>query len=194
MPDPYRRLTAAVVEIGTQLQRIADHMRTPVDAGETTGVAEARAELTRSENARDYLRRRVKIAETELRTLRSGILALGGDPTTIQNLWAQISLRNRQWRETKLERDTLRRWLDGDSLRTIDEMVDEHAKLSDRARAAEEQRDQLAAALREVLGLFAPVLVNGKCAFYQANEQPIAPQDYQRWRAVLTQPATAEQP
>lgn len=51
------------------------------------------------------LRRRAEIAETELRTLRSGIRSLGGDPTTIQNLWAQISLRNRQWAEAKRERD-----------------------------------------------------------------------------------------
>lgn len=51
------------------------------------------------------LRLRTRIAEAELRTLRSGIRALGGDPTTIQNLWAQLHLRNRQWREAKRERD-----------------------------------------------------------------------------------------
>lgn len=62
---------------------------------------QARAELTQSENARDHLRRTVKIFAAELRTLRCGIRALGGDPTQIQNLWAQISLRNRQWREEK---------------------------------------------------------------------------------------------
>ncbi|WP_330349251.1 hypothetical protein [Streptomyces sp. NBC_00582] len=49
------------------------------------------------------LRRRAENAETELRTLRTGIRALGGDPTTIQNLWAQLRLRNRQWRDTKRE-------------------------------------------------------------------------------------------
>lgn len=52
------------------------------------------------------LRSRARIAETELRVLRAGIRSLGGDPTTIQNLWAQIRLRNRQWREAKRERDT----------------------------------------------------------------------------------------
>ncbi|MDX3019897.1 hypothetical protein [Streptomyces acidiscabies] len=51
------------------------------------------------------LRLRTRIAESELRTLRTGIRALGGDPTTIQNLWAQLRLRNRQWRDAKQERD-----------------------------------------------------------------------------------------
>lgn len=52
------------------------------------------------------LRQRAEIAETELRTLRTGLRAAGGDPTTIQNLWAQIRMRNRQWAEAKRERDT----------------------------------------------------------------------------------------
>ncbi|WP_086773247.1 hypothetical protein [Streptomyces bobili] len=47
------------------------------------------------------LRLRADIAEAELRTLRAGIRSLGGDPTTIQNLWAQISLRNRQWKAAR---------------------------------------------------------------------------------------------
>ena len=46
-------------------------------------------------------RQRAKIAETELHVLRSGLRANGADPTQIQNLWAQIRLRNRQWREAK---------------------------------------------------------------------------------------------
>lgn len=45
--------------------------------------------------------RRAQGAETELRTLRCGLRANGADPTQIQNLWAQIHLRNRQWREEK---------------------------------------------------------------------------------------------
>ncbi|MFE5864321.1 hypothetical protein [Streptomyces virginiae] len=44
---------------------------------------------------------RAKIAETELHVLRSGLRASGADPTQNQNLWAQIRLRNRQWREEK---------------------------------------------------------------------------------------------
>ncbi|MFE4328713.1 hypothetical protein ACFRQM_04440 [Streptomyces sp. NPDC056831] len=61
--------------------------------------AEARGELTPEQRAE----RRADIAETELRTLRAGIRSLGGDPTTIQNLWAQLRMRNRQWRESKHE-------------------------------------------------------------------------------------------
>jgi hypothetical protein len=42
VPDPYRKLTAAVVEIGTQLRRIADHQTTPVyedaDDAQTTAI------------------------------------------------------------------------------------------------------------------------------------------------------------
>lgn len=48
---------------------------------------------------------RADTAERELRVLRSGLRANGADPTQIQNLWAQIRLRNRQWRDAKRERD-----------------------------------------------------------------------------------------
>ncbi|MFJ2675094.1 DUF6085 family protein [Streptomyces sp. NPDC087525] len=47
--------------------------------------------------------RRAEFAERDLHILRTGLRAAGGDPTNIQNLWAQIRLRNRQWRETKQE-------------------------------------------------------------------------------------------
>lgn len=46
-------------------------------------------------------RQRAKIFETELHVLRSGLRANGADPTQIQNLWAQIRLRNQQWRDAK---------------------------------------------------------------------------------------------
>lgn len=55
----------------------------------------------RAERAAEKQRRRADIAETELRTLRGGLRANGADPTQLQNLWAQIRLRNRQWREEK---------------------------------------------------------------------------------------------
>ena len=55
----------------------------------------------RAERAADKQRRRAESAETELRILRSGLRANGADPTQIQNLWAQIRLRNRQWRAEK---------------------------------------------------------------------------------------------
>lgn len=55
---------------------------------------------------------------------------------------------------------------------------------AERARAVR-RAEQLAAVLREVLGLFTPALVNGKYAFYQATGSSIAPEDYQRWHAAL---------
>lgn len=60
---------------------------------------------TTAEQAAEEQRRRADIFETELRVLRTGLRANGADPTQIQNLWAQIRLRNRQWREAKGERD-----------------------------------------------------------------------------------------
>ncbi|MCJ0875657.1 hypothetical protein [Streptomyces sp. AP-93] len=59
----------------------------------------------KAERSAKKQRRRAKIAETELHVLRSGLRASGADPTQIQNLWAQIRLRNRQWREEKQRAD-----------------------------------------------------------------------------------------
>jgi hypothetical protein len=73
----------------------------------------------RAEKAAKKQALRAKLAETELRTLRAGLRANGADPTQIQNLWAQISLRNRQWRDEKqrafkaeTERDAWHDWAD----------------------------------------------------------------------------------
>ncbi|MFI5831070.1 hypothetical protein ACIA6C_28115 [Streptomyces sp. NPDC051578] len=55
----------------------------------------------RAEQAAKAERRRADTAQTELRTLRAGLRANGAEPTQLQNLWAQISLRNRQWRAAK---------------------------------------------------------------------------------------------
>ncbi|WP_405960782.1 hypothetical protein OG235_27855 [Streptomyces sp. NBC_00024] len=59
----------------------------------------------KAEKAAKNQRRRADIAETELRVLRAGLRANGADPTQIQNLWAQIRLRNRQWRDEKQRAD-----------------------------------------------------------------------------------------
>jgi hypothetical protein len=50
-------------------------------------------------------KRQAEIAEAELAALRGGIRELDGDPTQVQNLYAQLSLRNNQWRQAKAERD-----------------------------------------------------------------------------------------
>lgn len=47
------------------------------------------------------LRLRAKIAETELATLRGGIRELGGNPTEVQNLYAQLRLRTNQWKAAR---------------------------------------------------------------------------------------------
>ncbi|MGY1500827.1 hypothetical protein ACW4TU_30320 [Streptomyces sp. QTS52] len=94
------------------------------------------AELTRSENARDHLRRRAKTAERDLRTLRTGLRAAGGDPTQIQNLWAQLRLRNRQWAEAKREAKVTLSMLEeeGGDVRLVDEMLATVANAEARAR------------------------------------------------------------
>lgn len=195
MPDPNRQLTRAVVEIATQARRIADALTTPV-------VEHVDAEQTTDDDARAKqmadLRLRAEIATGELRTLRAGIRALGGDPTTIQNLWAQLRLRNRQWRETKLERDTLRGWLDGDSLQVIDEMVSYHARLSEQRQAAEQQRDQYeqeaVAATQHVLELKATIgRVRDVLAWLGRNYPGFTEPASRLFVALQPQPAAEEQ-
>lgn len=76
------------------------------EADEAVAAAAHLARLVgkRSEKAERNAKKqhlRADLAEIELRTLRTGLRAIGADPTQIQNLWAQIHLRNRQWREEK---------------------------------------------------------------------------------------------
>lgn len=79
----------------------------PCEIGAVVAPTQAPAPLTRrKQSAYNAVVRRAEIAEIELRTLREGLREMGGDPTQIQNLWAQIRLRNEQWKEAKNERDT----------------------------------------------------------------------------------------
>jgi len=125
------------------------------------------AQLTRQ---RDGWQLRASLAERELRTLRSGIRALGGDPTQVQNLWAQLRMRNRQWADAKRERD-------------------EYAGRCGEAEAGEDiarhRAEQAAAAPRETLRLLSPVQIAGAVAFYQATKHPVSPGDYDRWTAAI---------
>lgn len=80
---------------------VAEH---EADASVTAATQLATLVGKRSEKAEKTAKaqqRRAEIAEAELRTLRAGLRANGADPTQIQNLWAQIHLRNRQWRDEK---------------------------------------------------------------------------------------------
>lgn len=80
-----------------QAEREADEAITA--AAHLTRLIGKRSE--KAERNAEKQRRRADGAETELHTLRCGLRANGADPTQIQNLWAQIHLRNRQWREEK---------------------------------------------------------------------------------------------
>lgn len=52
---------------------------------------------------RDQAKQRARIAEAELEALRGGLREIGGDPTQVQNLYAQLSSRTRQWKELQAE-------------------------------------------------------------------------------------------
>ncbi|MGW2379285.1 hypothetical protein [Streptomyces sp. NPDC001658] len=92
-----------------------------------------------AEQAAEEQRRRADIFETELRVLRTGLRANGADPTQIQNLWAQIRLRNRQWRETKRELRLTRSMLEeeGGDVSVVDEIIATVAKAEAEAREAQ---------------------------------------------------------
>ena len=89
-----------------------------------------------AEQAAEEQRRRADIFETELRVLRAGLRANGADPTQIQNLWAQIRLRNRQWAEAKREARLTRSMLEeeGGDVAIVDEMLSTLAKAEGEAR------------------------------------------------------------
>ncbi|CAM5237711.1 hypothetical protein [Streptomyces griseomycini] len=133
----------------------------------SVGILVDCAQLTRQ---RDGWQLRAKLAEGELRTLRTAVRALGGDPTQVQNLWAQLRLRNRQWADAKRERDR-------------------YAARCGEAEAGEDvarhRAERAVAALGDVLGLLRPVRINGAVAFYQATEHPIRPDRYAWWAEVL---------
>ncbi|UUU21691.1 hypothetical protein [Streptomyces sp. DSM 40750] len=100
------RLTVDTIN-SDQLDALYDRLaKAEQEADDSVAAASRLAVLVgkRSEKAEKAAKRqsfRADIAETELRTLRAGLRANGADPTQIQNLWAQISLRNRQWRVEK---------------------------------------------------------------------------------------------
>lgn len=64
--------------------------------GRITGDIPSLVRRLKAEPAR--LRRELKTARLELQTLRGGLRAAGADPTQLQNLWAQLQSRTRQWK------------------------------------------------------------------------------------------------
>jgi hypothetical protein len=82
------------------------------------------AELEQYGKTAKEQRQRAEIAETELRTLRDGIRELGGDPTQIQNLWAQLTLTSRQRGEEMARADRAQAELEQAQTR-VEELEDE---------------------------------------------------------------------
>lgn len=103
MTEPLTAETITSDQLNALYDRLAEAEQEADDsvaaAARLTTLVGKRSE--RAERAAEKQRRRADIAETELRVLRSGLRANGADPTQIQNLWAQIRLRNRQWREAE---------------------------------------------------------------------------------------------
>ena len=85
---------------GEEIERDRDNFAEELTREQAASAGLAR-KIREQRTALDTAHRRAEQAETELRVLRTGLRAAGGDPTQIQNLWAQIRLRNRQWREEK---------------------------------------------------------------------------------------------
>lgn len=66
----------------------------------------AKAAIRKSDKAVAAVRSahlRAEIAEAELAALRGGVREWGADPKNLQNMYAQLSMRTKQWRETKAE-------------------------------------------------------------------------------------------
>lgn len=139
-------LTALYERVATAEQEAEDSVAA---AARLTTLVGKRSE--RAERDAEKQRRRADIAETELRTLRAGLRANGADPTQLQNLWAQISLRNRQWRETKRELRLTRSMLDeeGGDVSLVDEMIST-------VGAAEAKEREAQAAIERVRALHQP--------------------------------------
>ncbi len=89
MPTDDRDLLAPMVEAQTHLKAAMASIR----------------KANRAVDAVPAAHRRADVAEAELTALRGGLREIDGDPTQVQNLYAQLALRNKQWREAKAERD-----------------------------------------------------------------------------------------
>ncbi|MFI1734024.1 hypothetical protein ACH40E_33390 [Streptomyces acidicola] len=132
-----------------------------VAAGNKRHVQVMYADLQQAQAAAEEQSERARIFETELRVLRTGLRAAGGDPTQIQNLWAQIRLRNRQWREAKREAALTRSMLEaeGGDVALVDEMLATVSKAEGEAREAQAAIERVRALLDTHLGPLATAAV-----------------------------------
>lgn len=119
------------------------------------------------------LTRHVATEITEHNTARA---VAAGNKRHVQVMYAELEAANEAGRR---------------ALEAGEEMAHER-DAADRIRAeVQRDRDQHAAVLTEVLGRFTAALVNGKHAFYQAQE-PVPVEEFERWRATVA--PTAERP
>lgn len=63
-------------------------------------------------NAVQAAHRRAEIAEAELEALRGGVREWGADPTNLQNMYAQLASRTRQWKDAQARLDRLKQMAD----------------------------------------------------------------------------------
>jgi chromosome segregation ATPase len=106
-----------------RLHRELDRLRAELDAAKQFArscAKDTEKALKRQTRAKLH----ADLLQAELDTLREGIRELGGDPTQVQNLWVQIRLRNRQWRDEQQRAERVEAALDRVRA-TVDDLCDE---------------------------------------------------------------------
>ena len=115
MADKQRTDAELLAELAPLVRVITAAMQeTPITLGSPQGAADLAAKiavrvaayvgrevLPPPDQETKSLRLRAEIAEAELATLQGGIRELSGDPTQVQNLYAQLRLRTNQWKAAK---------------------------------------------------------------------------------------------
>lgn len=152
--DPYRvldRLDRGKTPTADELAALRDAFNAArtVDAPwlraaheDTAAARQGEAEAVRAREAAEQRNAdnwtRAEAAERDLRILRSGLRANGADPTQIQNLWAQIRMRNGQWRHEKRRADAAEAFRDAayEALGIADGQLPETAISAINGRAA----------------------------------------------------------
>jgi hypothetical protein len=206
VPDPYRKLPAAVVEIGTRLRRLADAHTTPVyeyadDAPTTADDATCRPVTVDGETIRvlgigdftdqeqEFVADLVRAAKRKYAAEQRPELSDAVTAETKRLMERRTTTLRERAERAEEQRDQLAAAVD-----RVRKQLDETRTALRRAEgdrdAAEERRDLLAATLHDVLSSFVhkghpgePCLQSGWIA-----EKTVA-----RWRTVLYPPAVKEQ-
>lgn len=187
-----RTLARAADALTTQVRRIADALTTTTDDAATTPVVSVHGDRDMSPAAREALGALVDVATQQMteapaaddQTLRwarrESLLVLLIRLQRGRTLTEAEARALRQHVETEMHEGEQAREQLAKAQRAADLLAGAHR----RAEEYEQERDQAIAVLAEVLRRFTPALVNGKYAFYQA-EQPVPIEEFDRWRVVL---------